>query len=305
MKDPDLRSCSVAARGLWMDMLCLMFECDRRGYLQAKNGKPFTHEQLARMTGCSSEEVSRLLQELETSGVFSRTRDGVIFSRRQVRDEEQRADHRARQDKYRKSQKSKKNGDADMTEDMTPLSHLSSSSASAINTPPLASEGTGQPMPRSPGAGGEFAAAFWLQQEIGLACTAGDMQVLAQCVGFVARDLSFAEAAEAAEWLKRAAEAASRRGEVVNLFWFKDGKYKGVQSGANQSSPAKQRINGARRKLAEIAVKRGIVDLAGGDGRDDEEIPIAGPRGVDRGIPGRSRSLGGEVLSPDGRGGIA
>lgn len=90
MKDPALRSCSVAARGLWTDMLCLMFESDRRGYLQHVTGKPVTAEQLARMTGCSTDDVSQLLQELEDCGVFSRTEHGVIYSRRLVGDERKR-----------------------------------------------------------------------------------------------------------------------------------------------------------------------------------------------------------------------
>jgi len=90
LKDPALRSVSVAARGLWIDMLCLMHESPRRGYLQHATGKPVTAEQLARMTGCSTDEVSRLLQELEDTGVFSCTEHGVIFSRRMVRDEAKR-----------------------------------------------------------------------------------------------------------------------------------------------------------------------------------------------------------------------
>ena len=77
MKDPALRSVSLEARGLWIDMLCLLFESGRRGYLQ-------------HMTGSSSGQVSRLLQELEDSGVFSRTEHGMIYSRRMIRDERKR-----------------------------------------------------------------------------------------------------------------------------------------------------------------------------------------------------------------------
>ena len=73
MKDPAVRSVTVAARGLWIDMLCLMHESDRRGYLQHATGRPVSAEQLARMTGCSASEVARLLRELEECGVFSRT----------------------------------------------------------------------------------------------------------------------------------------------------------------------------------------------------------------------------------------
>jgi len=87
LKDPAIRAVSLAARGLWIDMLCLMHESPRRGYLQHVSGKPVTAEQLARMTGCSTDEVSRLLQELEDAGVFSCTEHGVIYSRRMVRDE--------------------------------------------------------------------------------------------------------------------------------------------------------------------------------------------------------------------------
>ena len=134
MKDPALRSCSIAARGLWMDMLCLMFESDRRGFLQAPSGTPYSPEQLARMTGCSADEVSRLLAELETSGVFSRTAHGTIFSRRLKRDEEQRADHRARQSKHYKLKKIKENADEDMTVDMTQTSQASSTSSSTSSS---------------------------------------------------------------------------------------------------------------------------------------------------------------------------
>jgi len=91
MKDPGLRSVSLEARGLWMDMLCLLFESGRRGYLQHATGKPVSPEQLARMTGSSAEQVSRLLRELEDSGVFSRTEHGRIYSRRMIRDERKRA----------------------------------------------------------------------------------------------------------------------------------------------------------------------------------------------------------------------
>lgn len=97
MKDPAVRSVSYAARGLWMDMLSLMHQSDRRGYLQV-NGKPVNAELLARLTGAistptesSTDVVSRLLQELEDSGVYSRTDTGIIYNRRMVRDEHKRA----------------------------------------------------------------------------------------------------------------------------------------------------------------------------------------------------------------------
>jgi hypothetical protein len=85
-KDPTLRVCSIAARGLWIDMLALMHESDPYGHLVV-NGEPVSVAQLARLIGESAALVKKLLAELESRNVFSRTDSGVIFSRRMVRDE--------------------------------------------------------------------------------------------------------------------------------------------------------------------------------------------------------------------------
>jgi hypothetical protein len=91
MKDPALRAVSSGARGLWMDMLCLMHESVQRGYLQHGNGQPVTTEQIARMTGnLSLVEVEGWIAELENCGVSSRSNAGVIYSRRMLRDERKR-----------------------------------------------------------------------------------------------------------------------------------------------------------------------------------------------------------------------
>lgn len=85
-KDSALQSCSVAARGLWIEMLCIMHECEPYGYL-AINGKPMNDAQLARLIGETEKIVKGLLAELENAGVFSRTEEGGIYSRRMVNDE--------------------------------------------------------------------------------------------------------------------------------------------------------------------------------------------------------------------------
>jgi len=87
MKDPELRSVSLEARGLCIDMLCLMWESNPRGYLMHSNGNEVTTKQLARMVGSSNDEVLSILKELEHCGVFSRTESGIIYSRRFVREE--------------------------------------------------------------------------------------------------------------------------------------------------------------------------------------------------------------------------
>lgn len=82
--DPRLRVCSIAARGLWIEMLCIMHEADPYGHLLV-NGLPVSAKQLASFTGVPLREVSKLMGELETAGVFSVEQD-VIISRRMVRD---------------------------------------------------------------------------------------------------------------------------------------------------------------------------------------------------------------------------
>lgn len=85
-KDPALSACSLAARGLWIELMCIAHESDAYGYLSI-NGKAMSPAQLARMVGETPALVAKLVAELEDAGVFSRTEEGVIFSRRMVKDE--------------------------------------------------------------------------------------------------------------------------------------------------------------------------------------------------------------------------
>ena len=85
-KDPELRVCSIAARGLWIDMMCIMREAEPYGHLVV-GGEPVTMEQLARLIGESVATVRRLLDELQRHQVFSDTDSGIIYSRRMVKDE--------------------------------------------------------------------------------------------------------------------------------------------------------------------------------------------------------------------------
>ena len=83
--DSSLRICSLTARGLWIELLALMHQSDPYGHLLIR-GKPPTDEQLALLTATRQESIRTCLSELEQAGVFSRNDDGVIYSRRMVRD---------------------------------------------------------------------------------------------------------------------------------------------------------------------------------------------------------------------------
>ena len=83
--DLAVRSCSLSARGLWHEMLGLMHDAEPYGHLIVAGQHP-SPETLAVLIGVDKQEVIQGLKQLETAGVFSRTDEGVIFSRRMVRD---------------------------------------------------------------------------------------------------------------------------------------------------------------------------------------------------------------------------
>lgn len=104
LKDPALRRCSLAARGLWIDLLCLMFECEERGVL-ASGGRAWTDVEISRIVPGDSNLTITCLVELVGAGVVSRNKSGALFSRRLVRDEETRTSDRVRQEQHRKNKK--------------------------------------------------------------------------------------------------------------------------------------------------------------------------------------------------------
>jgi hypothetical protein len=87
MKDPNLRRCSPAARGVLMDILCLMFECEERGRLSTA-GIPWTDAEIAGAVNGESFASLESLKELESKCVLKRDEKGCLFSERLIRDEE-------------------------------------------------------------------------------------------------------------------------------------------------------------------------------------------------------------------------
>ena len=86
LRDTALRTCSVAARGLWIDMICYMHEGNPYGVLKV-NQKVILAANLAAMIGATLQDTEGWLNELESAGVFDRGEDGEIMSRRMIRDE--------------------------------------------------------------------------------------------------------------------------------------------------------------------------------------------------------------------------
>jgi len=86
LKDPELRFCSIFARGLLVDLLCFMFESKERGYLIWPDGSPRSNEDIAAaVSGGDRSDKVKGIEELEKKGVLSRDSRGVLYSRRMAR----------------------------------------------------------------------------------------------------------------------------------------------------------------------------------------------------------------------------
>ncbi len=87
LSDEALRLVSVGARGLWIDMICLMAKSERTGYLQVNGGVNPTLNQVGKLVGLSMSEIEPLISELMQAGVCSiEDKTGIVYSRRMVRD---------------------------------------------------------------------------------------------------------------------------------------------------------------------------------------------------------------------------
>jgi len=90
LRDPELLRCSKAAKGVWIDMLCLMFDCVERGKL-ISNGVPWSKEEIAQAIGGDVDENLSAIAELLGKGVARVARNTeAIYCSRMVRDEHKR-----------------------------------------------------------------------------------------------------------------------------------------------------------------------------------------------------------------------
>jgi len=133
MKDPALAICSAGARGVWMDVLCLMFESPRRGYL-ITNGRPWTLEQVAVALRGDWQENLVYLKELVHNGVMKRAprepkcplKSEAFYSKRLLEDERSRSVWKAQKQRQRAEKK------RSLSTQLSTRSSSSSSSSSSI-----------------------------------------------------------------------------------------------------------------------------------------------------------------------------
>jgi hypothetical protein len=148
--DPLLRMVGHEARGVWIDLLCVMMQSEPYGHLSV-GGKPMSNEQMARMIGVDMPTFIPLLMDIEGAGISSRTADGVLYSRRLVRDYDQ---------FMRFSKAGKKGGGNPALRKSAPLASLSEEEARSQKPEAKGSIKGGYKPTYKAGLNGDFAA-FW------------------------------------------------------------------------------------------------------------------------------------------------
>ena len=88
LRCPELKVLSPDVRGLWMDMLCYMWESVERGVMVKPTGDIYTQDEIVRMLGKDASGSDTWLDQLIIGGVCGVRADGAIYSRRMVRSAE-------------------------------------------------------------------------------------------------------------------------------------------------------------------------------------------------------------------------
>jgi hypothetical protein len=83
--DPCLRRCSLAAQGLWIRVVGLIYAAKDKGRLSDNDGEPYSDADLAAVLGYNPRTVRPLMRELLVAGVYD-LEDGFVVSRRLKRE---------------------------------------------------------------------------------------------------------------------------------------------------------------------------------------------------------------------------
>jgi len=123
VRDPNVRRCTHAEAGVWIRILCLMFDAETKGILES-NGVPWTDEEICMAVGGKYEETLQAVTALVAKGVASRSDRGSLMNRRMYREElakqQERAATRERVHNHRTSQANNAGSNAECNGAVTP-----------------------------------------------------------------------------------------------------------------------------------------------------------------------------------------
>lgn len=81
-----LQLCSVTAKGLMIDLMCLMHMSDKYGFLLI-NGVQIDDKSLAKVLRMNTKPLTKALQQLVKNGVLKKDDSGVLYCKRMVEDD--------------------------------------------------------------------------------------------------------------------------------------------------------------------------------------------------------------------------
>lgn len=135
LDSPRINNLSYDVRGIWLTMLCYMWESPTRGIMANANGKPYKTDQILRLLGIELETLETLVE----SGLLGRTDNGAYYSPEMM--------HRERVSNARRNA-GRKGGTATQAKATTPKEIEPEQAAPAIVEPPM--ETTQQPKSQEP-----------------------------------------------------------------------------------------------------------------------------------------------------------
>jgi hypothetical protein len=83
--DTMLRMCAPDERGVWIDLLCIMAGAEPYGHI-AVNNRIMTDAEVSRVIGMDENTYKGILYRLLEKGIPSKAENGMIYSRRMVRE---------------------------------------------------------------------------------------------------------------------------------------------------------------------------------------------------------------------------
>jgi len=98
LSDPQLKMVSHNSKGIWIDLLCFMWESNDRGILEGKD------DQFCKMLGCNAQEWDQFINEASVTKFADVTKCNgfvTVKNRRMFRDEKERKNTRLRVQRFR------------------------------------------------------------------------------------------------------------------------------------------------------------------------------------------------------------
>jgi hypothetical protein len=289
--DLGVQSLSRHDRMVWFDLLMLMHESERRGVL-VLNGRAMSDEMIAELIHLDNQTFNQIKNLLLTRGVASLEEGtGALMNRRMVRDEDLR---KIRKDAGKKggnpvlvNQNTNQVDNHDANQKPTPSSSSSFASSKEKHNAAVAS---GIPV--------------WLSKTVWDGFVEMRRRIRAPLTE-AAKKLIFAKLDR---WRLEGQDIEAALNQSIERGW------RGIwpaevtetnQGGANgksNRSPAKERVDGNRRAIAEALARRGVQGPWSSPGENgaavSESRSVDEPGGVHEG----PRSVGSEVLPPRSRG---